>query len=469
MTKLRRKLQISHFDLIFALRYFALILFPISPGYYSLPRENGEDKISGVNNVYYGQHYLKMASWAMSYKMRARRSVSRFVYCLLGIVAISLYLRFGKENHRLTPDSVTTKPVMANNDFHLETESKFVILQNKSVILILVYTTFSGVEKWINEKGPCYNLNHKISKECPLDKFKLTYDKKRFTESDFVVFEARDMPTLPKLKALLKNRPISQRWVFAIWESPKHFSYTKPFHGLFNLTWTYRRDSDIWGPYGSYLQLSSEDPIYYNKKGQPSDFTRGKSELVAWMVSNCKAKLRLRFVLELKKFIKVDVFGECSERIFGEKRSCPKTTYCLKRYKFYLSFENALCEDYITEKYWDNLGDANVIPVVMGGADYTKLAIPGSYINVLDFKSVKHLAQYLQYLDKNDTAYNEYFKWRKKYKVTAGIGRALCNICQWFVSSVSHGTKVYNDLTEYWVKRGKCTTKNHLIAEMIPN
>ena len=47
MTKLRRKLQISHFDLIFALRYFALILFPISPGYYSLPRENGEDKSFG--------------------------------------------------------------------------------------------------------------------------------------------------------------------------------------------------------------------------------------------------------------------------------------------------------------------------------------------------------------------------------------------------------------------------------------
>ena len=60
----------------------------------------------------------------------------------------------------------------------------------------------------------------------------------------------------------------------------------------------------------------------------------------------------------------------------------------------------------------DNLGEANVIPVVMGGADYTKLAIPGSYINVLDFKSVKQLAEYLHYLNRNDTAYNEYFKWR---------------------------------------------------------
>ena len=29
----------------------------------------------------------------------------------------------------------------------------------------------------------------------------------------------------------------------------------------------------------------------------------------------------------------------------------------LNEYKFYLAFENALCEDYITEKYWARLGE----------------------------------------------------------------------------------------------------------------
>ena len=47
----------------------------------------------------------------------------------------------------------------------------------------------------------------------------------------------------------------------------------------------------------------------------------------------------------------------------------------------------------------------NVIPIVMGGAYYSKLAIPGSYINVIDFS-----IWILQYLDKNNTAYNECFK-----------------------------------------------------------
>ena len=199
-------------------------------------------------------------------------------------------------------------------------------LENKSKVVVLVYTKFGKNEKWIQRPGSCYNKNNANSKECPLlQKFEITYNKTRFTESNFVMFEARDMPSLPHLKMLLKGRPMSQRWVFALWESPNHFNYTKPFHGLFNLTWTYRRDSDIWGPYGSYIQLNTEDPIYKNKKRPLKDFTQGKSMLVAWMVSNCRAKLRLKFVRELKKFIQVDVFGGCSDRIFGEWRSCPNT------------------------------------------------------------------------------------------------------------------------------------------------
>ena len=52
----------------------------------------------------------------------------------------------------------------------------------------------------------------------------------------------------------------------------------------------------------------------------------------------------------------------------------------------------------------------NIIPVVYGLADYKKIAPPKSSINVMDFKEVEELADYLKYLDKNDTAFNEYFR-----------------------------------------------------------
>ena len=54
----------------------------------------------------------------------------------------------------------------------------------------------------------------------------------------------------------------------------------------------------------------------------------------------------------------------------------------------------------------------------MGGKserDYRKLLPPRSYINVEDFDSPQDLAEYLQYLAKNRTAYNQYHAWRQDY------------------------------------------------------
>ena len=40
----------------------------------------------------------------------------------------------------------------------------------------------------------------------------------------------------------------------------------------------------------------------------------------------------------------------------------------------------------------------------MGGSDYKLVAPPNSYIDVHDYKSPEHLAEYLEYLDRNLTA-----------------------------------------------------------------
>ncbi len=78
-----------------------------------------------------------------------------------------------------------------------------------------------------------------------------------------------------------------------------------------------------------------------------------------------------------------------------------------KKYKFYLSFENCTCTDYVTAKFFE-LVNRDIIPIVYGGANYSQLAPPHSYINALDF-TPETLAQYLKILDANDTLYNEYF------------------------------------------------------------
>jgi hypothetical protein len=52
-----------------------------------------------------------------------------------------------------------------------------------------------------------------------------------------------------------------------------------------------------------------------------------------------------------------------------------------EKYLFYLSFENAVCDDYVTEKLF-KVFDFNLIPIVMGGADYKTFAPKKSYIDI---------------------------------------------------------------------------------------
>ncbi len=77
-----------------------------------------------------------------------------------------------------------------------------------------------------------------------------------------------------------------------------------------------------------------------------------------WFVSHCETpSKREEFAKELEKHIDVDVFGEC-----GSKYKNPGTDPCkgikdwknsaecninlFNSYKFYLAFENSLCDEY---------------------------------------------------------------------------------------------------------------------------
>ena len=69
---------------------------------------------------------------------------------------------------------------------------------------------------------------------------------------------------------------------------------------------------------------------------------------------------------------------------------------------------------------------------LLGGANYSEIAPPKSYINIEDFSNPSQLADYLQYLVKNQTAYEDYFQWKKYFKVHAtksDQNRAMCQVC----------------------------------------
>ena len=117
-----------------------------------------------------------------------------------------------------------------------------------------------------------------------------------------------------------------------------------------------------------------------------------------------------------------------------------------KTYKFYLSFENSICEDYITEKVW-NILKLDIVPVVLGGADYASLLPPHSYIDVANFTSPKALAAYLKQVANDDDLYRSYFRWKRDYYI-AGQDRD-CALCE-FLSSRKSEKYILPSFNSFW-------------------
>ena len=127
-----------------------------------------------------------------------------------------------------------------------------------------------------------------------------------------------------------------------------------------------------------------------------------------------------------------------------------------QNYKFYLSFENSVCDDYVTEKFF-NILDYNVIPVTYSGANFSAIAPPQSYINTLDFASVSKLSKYLLDVAADDELYASYFWWKEFYEVRTSrhdLSQSFCDLCQ----SLHHDQtkKVYTDMTKWWVTQSRC-------------
>ncbi|XP_066953058.1 alpha-(1,3)-fucosyltransferase C-like [Macrobrachium rosenbergii] len=264
-------------------------------------------------------------------------------------------------------------------------------------------------------------------------------------EVDAVVWHvrSRDQSFPPK-------RSPHTRYIYWVLESPMYVSANlKNLANVFNWTFTYRLDSDVPCPYNRVYRLRTPRPVPAGK-----NYASGKTKLAAWFVSNCATRSgRETLVNTLKKWMKVDVYGLCGQY------KCPRGGNChnmLERdYKFYFSFENSICKDYATEKIY-NVLRYNVVPVVYGLANYTAFLPPKSHINALDFPSAESLAKYLLYLDKDDTAYNEYFRWKPYHSLATRTAQPWCDMCAKLHEDQS--PKVYNDIYKWYITDAKCLT-----------
>ena len=251
-----------------------------------------------------------------------------------------------------------------------------------------------------------------------------------------------------------KRHSQNQIFVFFILESPVRsykgfFNTGFSFKDVFNLTFTFldSDDTDVYTPLGG-LALREEP----REQPMPSEDLVAKKSLVAWFVSNCNApSARIAYANELAKYIPVHVYGSC-----GNYSCPPGNISCyssvIQSYMFYLAFENSFCKDYATEKLFRTL-TTNMVPIVYGYANYSKLVPTKAFIDVRDFSSPKHLAEYLLILKETPKKYLRYLSWKRKYAVLQeGDFKAtgFCQLCNILHTDNYPYKTNYDPVEDYW-------------------
>ena len=287
-------------------------------------------------------------------------------------------------------------------------------------------------------------------------------DKRKYNDSELVIFHGKDLNP----SKMPKYRFPYHKWIFYEYETPPNTWTQKGkvrqsmilIRSVFNLTATKTLDSDI--PIVDRFRVCSVDEENLNQlRKNQTTYVEGKGNRVAWFVSHCDTQSKREvYVKELSRYIPVDIYGRCGRLSCGTKMNrsnCDKTVLD-KSYKFYLSFENSLCENYVTEKLWRLIDEPiSTIPIVMGAADYNTILPAGTYLNVRDFKSPKALAEHLYKLDKDNETFNDIIRKKNSIVCRHPSGKPeyelahQCQVCQYLHEHRTGVTQI-PDIQAFW-------------------
>lgn len=339
------------------------------------------------------------------------------LFLLLYLVVLILLYRFTDNEKESTKPYHSYSPIISRK-------------QNGK--LILLWTPFFGN----------YNYTHPLKTSgCTHTNCFFTSNKSQLEISDALIIHHRDFDP----EKIPKRFNFQQIWIWFNHESPVHTPHNLHYlNGKINWTINYRLDADITDlPY-----LVNRTSHYELKK----DYSLNKNKPLVWFVSHCKTPgKRENYIQHLNRSLGVDVYGRCGNLECQPPMSSECYKKILPQYYFYLSFENSICMDYVTEKFF-NVLDYDIVPIVFGGANYSRHLPFHAYIDALSFDSPFNLSQYLVYLMNNPKEYNKFFEWKKYYTFKSTYFG--CKICDRLHNN--HGKrKIWQKLGPWWF-RPKC-------------
>jgi len=253
-------------------------------------------------------------------------------------------------------------------------------------------------------------------------------------------------------------RKSGEDWALFHEESPKNnpiFSH-KDMMSNFNHTSTFRKHSDfpLTTQYLESLEMITNPNflIPLNVKNRMID--EGLAP-VAYVQSGCDTpSMRDEWVAEFMKHVKVDAYGDClnnkplTDDIRGsEQMEHKEYVNLLAKYKFIISIENAICDDYVTEKLWRTL-KVGAVPIYLGAKNIEQyLPNKKSAVLVKDFNSVEDVANHIKMLHRDESQYKSYLSHKLAHNrntetlVTNQLLRDMVHQRQWGVTSEQQAQK----------------------------
>lgn len=350
------------------------------------------------------------------------------VQCVVGTI---LYLVIFNDDSNVQNHSVE----LCNSEQPYATTFDNITFSNHSEKTVAIWTTFFRSHSWL------HNINWAFSScthKCR------AVNKKGAPDSDALLFHYRrydlDLHQLPR-------RNPNQIWIIYLMEATIYIERNlSELNNIFNWTMSYRRDSTVFAPYGSFVKRRSDlklNPIL------------NRTKFAFAVFSHCSdIGKRYRIVKELQKYINIDIYGSCGRFKCDTKSQGCLSTEKAQDYLFKLSFENSHCKDYVTEKLWFPLKQG-VIPVVNWVKGQEETRVNSSHvINMYDFRTIKELADYLKLVAGNQSLYSSYLTWRNELDVETSHFHSFCNLCKKLHQSTAR-RQVYSDFSG-WLTNDIC-------------
>ena len=204
----------------------------------------------------------------------------------------------------------------------------------------------------------------------------------RLAEADAVIF---DVPFA--MRDIVSGRiPVFEGQVLVGWcmECEENYPWLKnpDVRNFFDIWMTYHPDSDIAVPY-----YDADYPVRLSRPVRPK-----RMNVCMFISSMVNSSRRQEYLLELMKHVDIDSYGlwQNNARLLSDDGYRTKMEV-MKDYRFTIAFENAIADDYVTEKFYEPLLSGSV-PVYLGAPNIDRFAPSrSSFIDVRDYDGPEHL------------------------------------------------------------------------------